>query len=566
MLIHSMSLAASHALMQRRRPSPSPLRLPRTGMMRARRALLLACLPLVPLTTVAASVEQDIGQAIREAAQNSVNRSLQARDTAHQAYRSAPADALANLDPTSLYRVDDRYRAAWQAPAFGPQLLRLLGSRWLDQQSGLARDSLVRAIAERMLSEGYLFFRLRIAARGAAPGPEIDLEPLPVKLLDNGLQLKIVLRIREGGFFRLDQLRLALFQLNSMGESSYRADVANVDDAIYLSFSRLPRSRLTTVIDLNNFNKQDLFGYNGTLSVLASDLLRLNESLGLSYSNNLAAVPARTFSAYNGFFSVPLLGLDLALDYSQSDDRSVIELGKSSLAAKRDTRRLGLSLKANQIRGDALFHYGLRLTRSASRFDINRQPILAQTYRYNTAELSAGASLRRDGWHASASAVLSRSFRYNRGPDFLTLRTHAEVGDRLFKHWRYRLSLNTQHRLGQAQLPSAERFYPGASTRTRLPFNAAPLSGEHGLNLSSTLSYDISTSGLHRNWVAVGTVSPFVGLDHGRADGRYLNSLTLGVNLAIGQNRLQLYWPKIIGSNVGYQADGGIFLALQAQF
>lgn len=516
--------------------------------------------------TLAQPVEQSISEAIQNAARSSVNRSQQANDLAEETYRSAPADTLATLDPTTLYTTENSYRGPWTAPAFGPRILGLLGSDWLDEQTGLSRDLLIRAIADRMVSQGYLFFRIQISPRSAAVGPEFELQPLPVKVLGNGLQLKNILYIREGDFFRLNQLRLALFQLNNKGESTYKADVANVNNTIYLSFSELPRSRITTIINLNNFNKQDLFGYNGSISVLASDLLKLNESIGLTYSNNLAAVKARNFSAYNGYFSVPILGMDLSLDYNQSSDHSFIELGKSVLQAQRFTENYGLGLKSNYVNGDTLIYYGLRIGRNNSRFQINNNRILAQTYRYGLAELSSGFSQRRNSFYASGAVTLSRAFQYDRGNIFNTLRTHAELGDRLFKHWRYRLSLNTQHRLGQARLPSAELFYPGSSTRTRLPFNAAPLSGEHGLNLSSTLSYDISTSGLHRGWVAVGTLSPFVGLDHGRADGRYISSLTLGVNLAIGQNRLQLYWPKIIGSNVGYQADGGVFLALQAQF
>lgn len=530
------------------------------------RYALSACLLVTAPAALAQSIEQNLNQAIQEAAQSSVNRSQQANEMAQEAYRSTPADALASLDPTALYTVEDRYRGAWSAPAFGPRIVGLLGSSWLDQQTGLSRDALMRAVADRMVAEGYLFFRIQISPRSASTGPEFELQPLPVKVLDNGLQLKNILYIRDGDFFRLSQLRLALYQLNNKGESTYKADVVNVENTIYLSFSQVPRSRVTTVINLNNFNKKDLFGYNGSISLLASDLLNLNESFGLTYSNNLATVQARNFSAYNGYFSVPILGVDLMMDYNQSSDRSFIELGRSILQAQRNTENYGLGLKRNHIDGDTLFYYGLRAGRNNSRFDINKTRILAQTYRYGLGELSGGVSYRKDSFYASGSAILSRSFQYDRGNAFSTLRTHAEAGDRFLRQWRYRVSLNAQQRLGGAPLPSSELFYPNSPTRTRLPFNAAPLSGEHGMNLSSTLSYDIARSSLHRGWVAVGTISPFVGLDHGRAGRQYITSATLGVNVAVGQNRLQFYWPKILGSNASHRADGGIFLSLQAQF
>lgn len=530
------------------------------------RHTVLACLWLAPLHVYAQSVEDNIMRSIRESAESSVNRSKQAQETAAQAYRSVRADTLAGLDPSMLYTIEDHYTGPWSAPAFGPRAVSLLGSARLDKQGGLPRQALIEAIAKRMVDDDYVFFRLRISPRTAASGPEIELLPQTVKLQDNGLQLKNILHLRDGAFFKLSQLRLALFQLNNSGESSYQADVAHVGDTIYVSFREQQRSRLTTILNINNFNKQDLYGYTGTASIIGGNLLNLNESLGLSYSGNLASVDARKFTSYSGFFSVPVLGMDLSMDYSQSMDRTLLQLDRATLKAQRKTETLGFGLRANQLIGNTLAHYGTRIYQNNSRFEIHDTVIRAQTYRYTAAELSTGFSHRQSAFHTSGSATFTRALSYNGAERFNILRAHAEVGDRLPHNLRYRVSLNAQHRLGGGALPSSELFYANSPSRARLPFDFSPVAADNGVSLSSTLSYDITHAGLHRGWVAVGNISPFIGLDHGRADGAYVTSMAAGVNIALGQNALQIYAPKVLSSNVGHRASGGVFMTLQAQF
>lgn len=526
----------------------------------------LFCVLATPIPLLAQSIESAIQSTIDNAAKSSVSRDSQARQTAEQAYQNVRADSLLSLDPKTLYSVQDDYDKPWSPPSFGPRALRLLGSSWLDSQTDLNRDALIQALAHRMIEDGYIFFRIDIVERVNGKGPEIELVPQKVKLVENGLQLKNIIRIQEDRFFRMDELRLALFQLNQGGESSYKADLALVEDTIYLSFQKQQRAKLTSVFNINNYNKRDLYGYAGTATFILGDFLNMNESMALSYSGNLAAVDARSFEAYNGYVSVPILGTDLMFDYGQSTDKSLIPVGQSSIPANRATQNMGAGLRWNMVSGDSLLHYGARVSHNNSRFSVYDKEILAQTYRYTTAEISTGISHQIKSFNTTASLTLSRALSYDRGDPFTIARTHMEISDRLPRQFRYRVSLNGQKRLGSAPLPSSELFYPNSPTRIRLPFEFAPMAAEDGMNVSATLSYDSSIVGLHRGWVAVGQFSPFIGVDHGRAGGRYATSISAGINYAIGQNNLQIYLPKVVGSNLGHPASSGVFMALQAQF
>lgn len=532
-------------------------------ILKARLALLIPLFLSSPGQTQ--SIGNEINRVIQDAAERSVNRTQQATERAEQAYNSVNVETISSIDPQALYGVVNTYKGPWKTPKYGPVAVDMLGSSWLKKQGNLSRDDLLKTIANRLIQDGYIFFRISVVDND---GSQLEVVPLEVKLIDNGLQLKNIIQIKPGSFFKLSQLQIALFQLNNKGESSYKADIANIDDVIYLSFTEQRRSAVTTILNINNYDKRDMYGYTGTASLLGSDLLNLNESLGLSYTGNMATVDQRSFSAYNGFLSVPVLGYDLSFVYGQSFDRNQLDLLQSTLKATRKTENYGVGVKSNFIfpDGNTLGSVGALLYRNNSWFRIYDTDIAAQTYSYRAAEFSGNVSYRRSSLYASGQASLTRSFSYSNGDAFTILRTHAEVGDRLPHQFRYRVSVNTQNRVGGASLPSSELFYAGSPTRVRLPFDFEPLAGERGFNVSSTLSYDTVYSGIHRGWVAIGAISPFVGLDYGRTNVGYASTASVGLNIAMGQNNLQLYIPKVLSTSASGRGSSGVFLTLQAQF
>ncbi|RIQ11865.1 ShlB/FhaC/HecB family hemolysin secretion/activation protein [Bordetella avium] len=512
----------------------------------------------------------DIGRVINESVERSIERTQQARELAQSVFEGKRLGTIQDIDPALLYSVDNQYQGVWKPPLFDEKSQEMLGVRFIARNSDMPPDLLIKSIAQRIIDRGYVFFKIVVAPDRDGGRPLIVLQPLEVKFLDHGLQLKNIINIRPGDFLSYDRLKLALYQLNQKGESSYTVDVANVDGVVYVSFKEQRRSKLTTYLNINNYSKKDLYGYTGTASLLASDLINLNETLGLSYTGNMASVDARKFESFSGFFSVPIGRFSFGLDYAHSTDKNSLSLANSSLAAQRRTENYGLSLKYNFLWpiADALGTSGVRLYRNNSNFDINSTPILAQTYSYRAAEAFLQAQYRSGVRVANASVSVLRSL--SRGDPFSIARAHLEYGDRvsesLAPNFRYRISGNAQSRIGSNDLPSSELFYPNASTRTRVPFSFSTMAGERGFNISSTLSYDNLYSGLHRGWVGVGVISPFVGLDYARSDSLYVSSASIGLNLSMGQNSFQMYFPKVLSTNAGRQDNAGVFLTLQAQF